>query len=236
MPISFHCETCRRSICVPDGSEGKKTRCPNCYSIVRIPFSGSPKLLTTPDVPEVAPLEEEDPLGITGKTESRWDAPPPNQPSPNPFAERPEPSPVESPQAPLPGQPRDTTQKQKILKALAIALMLLGVPSLVFGLLMIGVRVVVIFEYPTDDPRTLAALAGLITVFIVQVLTLIALNEARIMRNYITARTGMILAIIPFSYPAALLIVPLALAIWGVAILYDPDVRAAFESEPKLDA
>ncbi|QDU73408.1 hypothetical protein Pan97_03790 [Bremerella volcania] len=230
MPISFHCETCRRSICVPDGSEGKKTRCPECYSIVQIPFHGNTTLLTVPKQPEFAPSEvDDDPLGISGKKESRWD---PQEPtSSNPFADQPAPPPIERPSTPRPGHPRDTTKKQKTLKNLAAILLALGVPMLVFSLLAVSSRVLALIDNPTDDSQTLGALGGMATLLLVQVVTLIALNEARVMRNYATARTGMILAIIPLSYPAALMVVPLGLAIWGVALLYDPDVRAAFDSE-----
>lgn len=231
MPISFHCETCRRSICVPDGSEGKKTRCSYCASIVRVPFSGSPKLLTVQDVPEVAPLEDDDPLGIVGKTESRWDQPAPQQSSPNPFADQPDPVPVEMPTTPQPVQTGNTIGKQKSLKILATILLVLGVPGLIAGLLTVSKQVILYIDHPTGDPPTIASLALMVVFFTMQMITMVGLNEARVMRNYLTARAGMIMAIIPIFYPAACLVVPLGLTIWGVAILYDPVIRDSFKSE-----
>ncbi|MEW4565114.1 hypothetical protein AB1K70_21495 [Bremerella sp. JC770] len=244
MPISFHCETCRRSICVPDGSEGKKTRCPECYSIVRVPFSGNATLLSVPDEPKFATPVVEDPLGITGKTESRWDNPesvhaspatsspiPPVSPAPGPAAKTPSPSP---PSPSLPGdasQPQTTLKRLATLKVLATVLMAFGVIALVVTLLFAVVRILALVDQPTNDLVVLGKMAGIVVLFFVQLGTVIALNEARIRRNYTTARTGMILAILPFSNPAACLLLPLALTIWGLAILLKRDVRAAFKSE-----
>jgi len=222
MPISFHCETCRRSICVPDGSEGKKTRCPECYSIVRIPFSGNTSLLSAPDEPKFATPEADDPLGITGKTESRWDNPEPAQAQPA----------TSSPTPPVsPSQPSDPSQQLTTLKILATALMAFGVITLVILLPFAVVRIMALVDQPTTDLIVLGKMAGIVVLFFVQLVTVIALNEARLRRNYTTARTGMILAILPFSNPSACLLLPLALAIWGLAILLKREVRATFKSE-----
>jgi len=227
MPIRFHCETCRRSLCVPDGSEGKKTRCPECYSIVRIPFSGNVALQTV-ESPQDTIEETEDPLGITGKNESRWDIPEPEPPSANPFADPP--AGQTGPQAlkPSSDQPSDLARKQQALKTIATILIVFAVFMLVGTLLWVITRIMVFADNPTGDPRSLGSLAGVVTIFVVQMVTIVALNEARKMGNYTTARTGMILAIIPLSNPAACLIVPLGLAIWGMSILADAEVRDAF--------
>src|SRR5690606_22295664 len=37
MSIDFPCTNCQRTIRVPDGSEGKKTKCPQCEEVQRIP-------------------------------------------------------------------------------------------------------------------------------------------------------------------------------------------------------
>ncbi|PQO36831.1 hypothetical protein C5Y96_06600 [Blastopirellula marina] len=238
MPISFHCETCRRSICVPDGSEGKKTRCPNCYSIVQIPFSGSPKLSTMTEVPkesEFAPLVDDDPLGIVGKTESRWDQPT-QQPSINPFADQPDlpasaPATAVLPKQPAPNKHKSIPSQASTVSLLATILMLLSLIMLIPSLLSIGANVIALDDIGMGNPEQVGSLAGMITVFVLQILTIIALNEARTLRNYSTARTGMVLALIPCSNPATLLIIPLGLAIWGVLLIHAPQVRDAFESE-----
>lgn len=37
MPIEFACTNCTRQVRVPDGSEGKKCKCPECQTILTIP-------------------------------------------------------------------------------------------------------------------------------------------------------------------------------------------------------
>jgi len=37
MPIEFACTNCTRQVRVPDGSEGKKCKCPECQTILNVP-------------------------------------------------------------------------------------------------------------------------------------------------------------------------------------------------------
>jgi hypothetical protein len=39
MPITFHCPACRHRLKVPDGSAGKRGKCPNCSTRLSIPFA-----------------------------------------------------------------------------------------------------------------------------------------------------------------------------------------------------
>lgn len=234
MPISFQCETCRRSVCVPDGSEGKKTRCPECYSIVRIPFSGNTTLLKVPEKPEFATPEVEDPLGITGKTESRWDQPTQPQPSPNPFAETAESPPPPSPPPELNrADDVQAVRHQTQLTNLATILMALG------GIFLVGMLVTLFFEItsyvdrPIPGLQTIFGMAMTTVVCFIQLATIMALNEARMLRKYTTACVGMAMAIIPFCNPATCLVFPLGLAVWGLILILRRDVRAAFESQQR---
>ena len=42
MPIEFRCQHCDKLLRVPDGSEGKDARCPDCGATVPIPSAGAP--------------------------------------------------------------------------------------------------------------------------------------------------------------------------------------------------
>jgi len=46
MPIRFHCENCRARIRVPDGSEGRRVKCPRCGCLQRV---GSSSLARSPE-------------------------------------------------------------------------------------------------------------------------------------------------------------------------------------------
>jgi len=37
MPIEFACSSCSKQVRVPDGSEGKKCKCPECQTILNVP-------------------------------------------------------------------------------------------------------------------------------------------------------------------------------------------------------
>lgn len=234
MPISFHCETCRRSICVPDGSEGKKTRCSYCASIVQIPFGGSPKLLTGTDIPEVAPLEFDDPLGIVGKNESRWD-PPEQAPDPsNPYVSTARNQPLEV----LDREANESSdviaaRHQTTLANLAVILMGLGGLFLVFMLVNLFFQITSMVNRPFPTADTIGRMALSTTVVFVQLGTIMALNEARMLRKYWTGCIGMMMAIFPIFNPAACLVFPIGLAIWGLVLILRNDVRTAFESQQK---
>lgn len=233
MPISFHCETCRRSICVPDGSEGKKTRCPECYSIVQVPFSGNTPLLKVPDEPQFAtPEEQADPLGIVGKNESRWDQPAPEETLSNPFAS----TVSRSAPTPLPQSIQDqdlAARHQTTVTNLATILMAMGSIFLVAMLLNLFFQIASSVDQPAPDMEAIVELVITIIFAFIQLATIMALNEARMMRRYGTACVGMILAIIPLFNPAACLVFPLGLAIWGLVLILRSDVRAAFESQQR---
>ena len=42
MSISFDCHSCGRTMRAPDGSEGKRARCPSCQEVVTVPSADEP--------------------------------------------------------------------------------------------------------------------------------------------------------------------------------------------------
>ncbi|PQO32671.1 zinc ribbon domain-containing protein [Bremerella cremea] len=261
MPISFRCETCRRSIRVPDGSEGKPTRCPDCYSIQLIPFPAPSKPSPKKQKKTAQPGEVEDPLGITGKNESRWEPTYPRNPSTedkpannfspptststappeltnNPFAD------VEAIAyeggitAPYTTTTTDDEmwmheragKGRQTLVVLSVILMAISTAMIFLALVVLAARVVSFIGQPFQDPRWVARLAGGMILVGLQVATLFALNEARRLGNWTSAVTGMILSLLPCCNLTTLLLIPAFLPIWGLVLLFRPEIKAQFIS------
>lgn len=260
MPISFRCETCRRSIRVPDGSEGKLTRCPDCFSIVLIPFQPIGKVTKKPQE-FAAPNEVEDPLGITGKHEPRWEAAyPPNAPpaeapknhtavqAPQPAATAPKPvnpfaDVVEETLSDelVPSYPQEIADDDILrqeraargghtLAVISIILIVLITFSLVLTLVGLVARFSAISNRTSPDLYWVAQLFGALTIPALQVGTLFGLNQARKRGQYVNAFVAMVLAAIPCVNLSGLLIVPLILPIWGMILLSRQEIKAMFQS------
>ncbi|PQO27154.1 hypothetical protein [Blastopirellula marina] len=260
MPISFRCETCRRSIRVPDGSEGKLTRCPDCFSIVLIPFQPIGKVAKKPQEFAI-PDEADDPLGITGKHVPRWEAayppnassseapnnhntvqaPQPAAPAPkpvNPFAEMSEETPSEElvPSYAEEISDDDIFRQERaergghILAVISIILIVLITVSLVLTLVGLVASFSATSNRTSPDLHWVAQLFGALTIPALQVGTLFGLNQARKRGNYVNAFVAMVLAAIPCVNLSGLLIVPLILPIWGMILLSRQEIKAMFQS------
>ena len=63
MPIEFRCQACNKLLRVPDGSAGKKAKCPDCQTVIQIPAASPPQssppqppsLLDEEAIPELEP-------------------------------------------------------------------------------------------------------------------------------------------------------------------------------------
>ncbi|MGY8767011.1 MAG: hypothetical protein ACKVH8_01105, partial [Pirellulales bacterium] len=67
MPIAFKCNKCSSKYNVKDELAGKKTKCPKCSTILRIPTPGAkkPAAAKPPAPPKAAdPFVDDDPLGL----------------------------------------------------------------------------------------------------------------------------------------------------------------------------
>lgn len=92
MPIRFACAQCDARVKTPDGSEGKKMKCPRCGHLQRVPEKGA-----------APPLEKTE---KDQKTEKPADSPAPAPSPPTPPAKAQEPTPA--PQQPPADQPQPT--------------------------------------------------------------------------------------------------------------------------------
>lgn len=101
MPIEFPCTACNKLLRVPDGSVGKKAKCPSCQTVLEIPISSSsppadpfaaPAGTTGPSAPaqsdQVPSNQGSSPFSGPGSFAHPGQTPPPTPPpmSDNPFA------------------------------------------------------------------------------------------------------------------------------------------------------
>ncbi|QDU73409.1 hypothetical protein Pan97_03800 [Bremerella volcania] len=237
MSIDFPCSNCHQTVRVPDGTEGKKTKCPKCQQVQVIPdknsFGSAPPPAPTPP-PQPPP-----------KSESMWDDLTP-EPKPaaasssNPFGDAPDPfgppatnpysSPAQSSYSPRPASRAEARSK---LMGPAIGVLLCNG----LGLLLLAVwAIATIIELQgggelKDTPEIVGASIALFIMFglpfLLSLLCIAAMIRAFAVRNYALVMTGFILSITPFGGGCACLI-GMLFGIWGIVMMNDDSVKAAF--------
>lgn len=250
MSIDFPCSQCHRTIRVPDGSEGKKTKCPKCDEVQRIPGTETDAM-----------GGESSGSGFPAGGEAEWDNPaagsagsagtvgpgglhPPDphaQPG-NPFGDSPDTSnPFASPAAAAANVARASQVSRDAAKATlmgpAIATIVVSVLSwLLFGasfLVQLFVGMTDMLEQPgMEDPAARAVLYGIflgmpVVMTICTVITVAAMTRAMAVRNYGFVMAGFILPMIPVS-TCYCCVLALPFSIWGIVVLCDDSVKAAF--------
>ena len=73
MPIEFKSVQCSKVLRVPDGSAGKKAKCPNCAAIVDVPAAAAPpaeddEYKVAPPEPRLSPQPQVNPFADTKGT------------------------------------------------------------------------------------------------------------------------------------------------------------------------
>lgn len=247
MSIDFPCSNCQQTVRVPDGTEGKKTKCPKCEQVQVIPdknsFGSSPTPSSTPK-PTPTPPPQQPP-----QQESIWDGlgadPQPKAPAPssNPFGDTPDdpfgpPSnnPYLSPSQPsTPRTPQPATREQARSKLIGPAIGVLICNFL--GLLLLAVwAFATIIELQKDNdindtPEIVGASVALFIMFglpgLMTLLCMVAMVRAIAVRNYALVMTGFILALTPLG-GACGCVLGMLFAIWGLVMMNDEQVKAAF--------
>lgn len=237
MSIDFPCSNCHQTVRVPDGTEGKKTKCPKCQQVQVIPEKNSFGSAAAP-TPPPAPKQPE-------KSESLWDdLTPESAPAPaassNPFGDGPDPfgapasNPYSSPsQSSYSPQPVSRDQARSKLMGPAIGVLLCNG----LGLLLLGIwAIATIIELQkgnelNDTPEMVGAGIALFIMFglpfLLSCLTIFAMIRAFSVRNYALVMTGFILSLTPFGGGCACLI-GMLFGIWGIIVMNDDSVKAAF--------
>ncbi|MEX2358973.1 MAG: hypothetical protein WEE51_11655 [Pirellulaceae bacterium] len=245
MPFQFECTRCREDIKVPDGTGGKKTRCPHCQAVIEIPMR---------QVAEPQPTPHQDPLADLQPEHSREPAPSPPPmrpvsrgeperaageiPQRNPFGETFQEPQEENPYATPSFKPkggdasgsflqRDPAEaRQKLLIPSVIALVVIVGSVLMVGLLVFG-GVILVIE---GDDEGVATLTMMSVFLALQMPALIGILSATFRWNYTLAWVGFICSLVPCTNACAGSVLPIAVAIWGMVVLSDPAVRQQFRS------
>ncbi|MBA2113160.1 hypothetical protein [Bremerella alba] len=236
MSIDFPCSHCQKTVRVPDGTEGKKTKCPSCQQVQVIPDNSSFGSSPAPTPPPEQPAKD-DSIWNDLNTESQ----PAASPASNPFGDAPDPygapqdNPYSSPTSSTnyTHQPVSRAEARSKLMGPAIGVML----SNGLGLLLLIVwAVATIVEIQNqgelkDTPEIVGASIALFLMFglpfMLSLLTIVAMIRAIYVRNYILVMTGFILALTPFAGGCGCFL-GLFFGIWGIVIMNDDSVKAAF--------
>ncbi|MBI1249725.1 hypothetical protein GC197_18015 [bacterium] len=228
MTIRFQCDTCRRPITVPDGTEGQKTQCPDCYSIVKIPMYVEGSEIADS---EYIPAEQEDPLGIIDSEVIRDDETRPS--SAVSFRD------IDLTPAAPETKPPPASSAQRRFKRACFHFRLASTVVMVFCVISCVLSVVGLAIFLFDaivHNQTFAALisaVGFLPNFLLNVAGVLWTNEARLMRNLRLASAGLVLSLFPCANILAITIVPLIFAGWAGFLITNYDVGQAFQSERK---
>lgn len=238
MSIDFPCSHCQKTVRVPDGTEGKKTKCPSCQQVQVIPdkssFGSSPPPAPTP------PPKQPD------QKESIWDdlkaEPPAAAPAAsNPFGDNPDPfgppadNPYSSPAQSGTYAHRSVSRSEARSKLMgpAIGVMLSNGLGLLLLIVWAGATIVEIQNQGElkDTAEIVGASIALFLMFglpfLLGLLCIGAMIRALYVRNYVFVMTGFILALTPFGGGCGCFL-GLFFGIWGIVIMNDDGVKAAF--------
>lgn len=207
MPIEFQCTRCREAIRVPDGAEGKRTKCPQCQDIQTVPGE-SFIAAQTPSKPETD----------------------------NPFKDQAEASnPYVSPHASSPPTaPQTSRESRAAARARLYTPVVICQVMMLLMLLVVFLWAGFAFYIITDIPNAAGGAAEpwyLVVVAIaiffqtgLIVIGLYGLRHAANLQSVAWAWVGLVVT--AFIGLNCLLLLPFA--IWGMVVLADADVKKAF--------
>ncbi|MEW4455477.1 hypothetical protein AB1L30_22600 [Bremerella sp. JC817] len=228
MPIDFDCAVCKNRIRVPDGNEGKRTKCPKCHAIQPVP-SEADELKLKDSLEEPAPPKSS-PLDDVFQPMS-----PPNQNvSRNPYAEessQAHDNPYAAPQTPGNTAAANSARMEAMSKLQTPILTCLGLLALgiVFNIISLITMVIQVNGQGAQGANTVVALATYAITFGfavgLQGFGCFGLLQARDLKNYGLAWAGFIIAALPCS---CCFVVSLPISIWGMMLLADNSIQRQF--------
>lgn len=226
MPIQFRCNRCLEEIGVPDGTAGKKTRCPHCQQVQEIPApqtSTAPAPPPTPGLPPEPDSPYESAVSEAEMDDESFAADPAN-----PFA-----SPSASAKAnPFGGNMSESVRaamRQKLLIPAITQTVIVGL-GLISCLGFAAMGIILAFE-PAERSSGLLMLGFYLAWSLLHVLSLVGLANAFRFHNIAWAWIGFIIPIVSFPLNnccCLLFVFPIGASIWGMVCLSDPKVRSLF--------
>lgn len=234
MPIDFDCAVCKHRIRVPDGAEGKRTKCPKCHAIQPVP-SGQEDEFRLKDSefedksqakPSSSSLDD-----VFGTLPSKS----PPKPERNPYGDN------DQEEAPNPyAAPATYSSQVGANAARAEALEKIQTPALICVILtglgiatnLVFLIIMTIWTLSAPDAANAAVTVGIQTVIIafataMQGLALYGAFQARDLKNFGLAWAGFIIALLPCSF---LCILTIPISVWGMMVLSDGSVQRQFTS------
>jgi len=259
MPIDFPCNNCQSKIRVPDGSGGKKTKCPKCATVQVIPTGTAPPSNPTPPVNPPSEKKEDDfwgdiksessggspdlfggsgtsgGLGGGGSTES------------NPFSDPPSSTDAANPYASPAGGASNYQAKKTVtvesakssMMGPAICQIVTTVLSVLFHVLIFGVQIFAMQdqqfaqEFDSDAERIgfyIGFLGYPALITLFGIFIIFAMLQAMKLQSYGIVMAGFIIALIPCTTGCYCYIFHVGFSIWGIVVLADSGIRSVFRS------
>jgi len=207
MPINFTCNACQKEIRVPDGTEGKKTKCPFCQAVQTIPTSSD----------RITGGESPSPRASSPFASA--DASDPENPFASPGSSSPRPMAAGGRALPL-GELRQRLLIPAIVQFVFVCLGML----VALGYTVMGIVMMVLDDQP--GMVFMAVFYGVAA--LLHIPALIGLIAAWRQSSFVWAWVGFIMSVLPPSSCCSCLGVPIGIGIWGMIVLADPQTRQLF--------
>ncbi|PQO36829.1 hypothetical protein C5Y96_06590 [Blastopirellula marina] len=229
MPIDFDCAVCKHRIRVPDGAEGKRTKCPKCSAIQPVPSESDELQLKD------SPAEVEPPRRPSVRDAFQPTKPEPTKPAKSSFSDF-DSNEAENPYAPTYGEDAVKVSSEhmeameKIQTPALICLILagLGIASNLVTLVISAIGIIGEGARGTDVVIQLAMYAiGFGFAIGLLGFASFGLMQARDLKSYGLAWAGFIITLLPCS---CLFPLSLPISIWGMMVLSDNSVQRQFNS------
>ncbi|WP_207394671.1 hypothetical protein [Bremerella alba] len=229
MPIDFDCAVCKHRIRVPDGAEGKRTKCPKCQAIQPVPSESDELRLKD------SPSEPQPPYSPSTSDVFQLTEPTPRPQEPKPLADA-MPDHEADPYAPSFGEDAVKVNAarieamEKLQTPVLICLILAGL-GIAANLVTLIIAVINIVGDGARGNDVLVQLASysIGIGFSIGLLgfACFSLMQARDLKNYGLAWAGFIITLLPCScfFPLSL-----PISIWGMMVLSDNSVQRQFTS------
>lgn len=219
MPIRFQCAVCKHGIKVPDGAEGKRTRCPKCQALQQVPGAEEDEFRLKepldPDPPRKRPEPKPAPIPLASpEALEEWDEPEPNEF----FAD---------PNAPELIEARsEAAQKMKVPALAAIGTLGVGLLATLAYFFYIVATILSQEEVPGGMGQQVFLLAWTVCAMTLQGFGFFGLKQAHDLGNYGLAWAGFAVAGLPCSNLCCILSAPFC--VWGMVLLADDSIQRHF--------
>ncbi|PQO27156.1 zinc ribbon domain-containing protein [Blastopirellula marina] len=233
MPIDFDCAVCKHRIRVPDGAEGKRTKCPKCHAIQPVPSGKEDEFRLKESEFEEKPPAKSASHSLDDVFGSLPSKAPPKEER-NPYADAPpeEDNPYAAPSTYSSQVGANAAHAEALEKIQTPALICAILTGLGIATNLIFLLVTTIWTLSDANAQNAAVWVGIQTVIIAFATAMLGLAlygayQARDLKNFGLAWAGFIIALLPCSF---LCILTIPISVWGMMVLSDSSVQRQFAS------